>query len=208
MSISAVTRDDQVPYDELEECIPRVWGQTEPVATYIALLRAINVGGRIFKMADLRECLAGSGLEDVETYIQTGNVRFTTRMRSKARIEKHVEDALAGDCGFDVPALVLTPAELRQVYDDAMSLESPLPGEPRRYVTFLKHTPPADAVGAIDGWDYDGERARVVGRAVHVWLNKPSHEAKFSNARFERSLGAGTTRDLKVVKTLAERWGG
>ena len=175
--------------------------------TFVTLLRAINVGARMYKMADLRTCLADSGLRDVETYIQTGNVRFTTSLRSRSKVEQHVEQALAAGCGFDVPAIALTPAELRRVYDDAMALPSPLPGEPRRYVTFLKSDPPEDAVGPIDAWDYDGERARVVGRAVHVWLTKSSHEAKFSNARFERSLGVATTRDLKVVATLAERWG-
>ncbi|MDQ3616909.1 MAG: DUF1697 domain-containing protein [Actinomycetota bacterium] len=175
--------------------------------TYVALLRAINVGGRTYKMADLRTCLTASGLKDVETYIQTGNIRFRSSMRSRARVEQHVEKALAGGCGFDVPALVLTPGEIRKVYDDAMALDPPLPGEPRRYVTFLKADPPAQAVEEIDAWNIDGERAQVVGRAVHVWLDKPTHEARFSNARFERSLGTATTRDLKVVRVLAERWG-
>ena len=175
--------------------------------TYIALLRAVNVGGRVYRMADLREHLTGSGLEDVETYIQTGNVRFGTSMRSRNKVEEHVEKALEGGCGFAVPALVLTPAELRQVYDDAMALDPRLPGEPRRYVTFLKTDPPAEAVGEINDWNFDGERARVVGRAVHVWLNKPTHQARFSNARFEKTLGVATTRDLKVVAAMAERWG-
>ena len=175
--------------------------------TYIALLRAINVGGRIFKMADLRAALEASGLEDVETYIQTGNVRFKTPMRSKEKVERYVEDTLAGGCGFEVPAIVLTPKELKRVYDDAAGLPSPLPGDLRRYVTFLKTDPPAEGVEEIDAWNVEGERATVVGRAVHMWLTKPSHEAKLSNARFERSLGVGTTRDLKVVSTLAERWG-
>lgn len=180
---------------------------TSAMPTFIALLRAINVGGRVYKMADLRACLEASGLEDVETYIQSGNVRFKTPMRSRVKVEKHVEEALAGGCGFEVPSLVLTPEELRKVYDDAAALPSPLPGEPRRYVMFLKGDPPAEAVQEIDAWNFDGERAKVVGRAVHVWLSKPTHEAKFSNARFEKALGSGTTRDLKVVKTLAERWG-
>lgn len=176
--------------------------------THIALLRAINVGGRIFKMADLRACLAASGLEDVETHIQTGNVRFRSPMRSRTKVEKHVEDVLMGGCGFDVPAIVLTPAELRKVYVDALALPSPFEGDGlRRYVTFLKSDPPAGAIGPIDGWDYDGERAKVVGRAVHVWLTKPTHEAKLSNARVEKHLGVGTTRDLKVVTAFAERWG-
>ncbi len=177
------------------------------MATHLALLRAINVSGRSYKMADLRSCLEASGLRNVETYIQTGNVRFETSMRSRARIEKHVEDALADGCGFDVPALVLTPAEMKTVYDGAMALDSPLPGEPRRYVTFLKADPPAEAVEEVDSWNVAGERAKVVGRAVHVWLTKPTTEAKLGNARLERTLGVATTRDLKVVSALAQRWG-
>ena len=45
----------------------------------------VNVGGRNYKMADLREHLTESGLDEVETHIQTGNVRFRTAMRSPAR---------------------------------------------------------------------------------------------------------------------------
>ena len=175
--------------------------------SYVVLLRAINVGKRMYKMADLRLCLEVSGLEDVETYIQTGNVRFTTPMRSRDKVAQHVEAALAAGCGFDVPAIVLTPAELRGVYDDATSLPSPLPGEPRRYVTFLKEAPDPEAAAMLDAWDVDGERVTVKGRAVHWWLTKSSHAARISNARIEKAVGVGTTRDLKVVRTLAERWG-
>ena len=177
--------------------------------TYIAMLRAVNVGGRFYKMADLRDCLAASGLEDVETYIQTGNVRFRSPLRSRAKVQEHVEAALRGGCGFDVPAIVLTPAELGRVYAAALDLAAPLTGDGlRQYVTFLQDEPPAEAARAVDAWDFDGERARVRGRAVHWWLTRTTHQSKISNARLERTLGVGTTRDLKVVKTLAERWGG
>ena len=74
--------------------------------TYIALLRAVNVGGRIYKMAELREHLTDSGLEDVETYIQTGNVRFRSSMRSAAKVEKHVEEVLGEHAAFEVPSVI------------------------------------------------------------------------------------------------------
>jgi uncharacterized protein (DUF1697 family) len=178
--------------------------------TYIALLRAVNVGGRIYKMADLREHLGASGLGDVETYIQTGNVRFTTTMRSDAKVEKHLEDVLGEHAGFAVPAIVLRPAELRQVYDDALALPSPFgdaEGQ-RRYVNFFKagEVPDADTAKQMEAWDEPGEAATVIGRAVHIWLNRPMHEAKFFGA-FKKPLAPGTSRDLKVVTTLAEKWG-
>jgi hypothetical protein len=93
------------------------------------------------------------------------------------------------------------------VYDDALALPSPLPGEPRRYVTFLKREADPGAAGPLEAWDVEGERVAVRGRAVHWWLSKPTHAARLSNARIEKALGVGTTRDLKVVSALAERWG-
>ncbi len=177
--------------------------------TYIALLRALNVGGRVFKMADLRDCLTGSGLSDVETYIQTGNVRFTTPMRSSAKVEAHVEAALAGGCGFEVPAVIVSPSELSRVYADALAIPAPsfterTPG--RRYVTFFKEPPAPQTAEEVAAWDAPGESARVVGRACHIWIEGPTMEAVFFK-QFKKVLAPGTNRDLKVVTTLAERWG-
>lgn len=175
--------------------------------SFVAFLRAVNVGGRVVKMADLRTCLEESGLRDVETYIQTGNVRFTTSTRSLPRVTEHVERVLAAGCGFDVPAAVLTPAELRAVHADALAMPSPLPGDVRRYVTFLRSEPTEDERAAVESARFEGEASKVVGRVIHVWLTVPAHRAKSYNTKVGKSL-VGTTRDLKVVAALAERWGG
>ena len=179
--------------------------------TYVALLRAVNVGGRYYKMADLRDHLTESGLDDVETHIQTGNVRFRSSMRSAAKVEKHVEDVLGEHCKFEVPSVIFTPAQLREVYADAMGIEPPSfgnKGEQRRYVTFFKtgHIPSADVAQQIADWDEPGESAVVIGRAVHIWLNRPTMEAKFFGA-FKKPLAPGTNRDLKVVTKLNDLWG-
>ena len=178
--------------------------------TYIALLRAINVGGRVYKMADLRAHLSESGLEQVETYIQTGNVRFRSAMRSAARVERHLESVLRAGSGFDVPSIVLSPGELREVYDAATALPAPFgspePGH-RRYVTFFKpgEAPDPEAARAIAAWERPGESAVAIGRAVHVWLDHPTADAEFFGA-FKKVLAPGTNRDLRVVTTLAQRW--
>jgi uncharacterized protein (DUF1697 family) len=178
---------------------------------YIALLRALNVGGRFYKIADLRQHLSESGLDAVETYIQTGNVRFRTAMRSPARVERHVEAVLGEHCGFDVPAVICTPAELRAVHDDALGIPPPpfaTEGRQRRFVIFFKPgaAPTGEVADRIAQWDEPGESAVVIGRATHVWLAGPMHEATFFGA-FKKALAPGTSRDLKVVTTLAERWG-
>jgi uncharacterized protein (DUF1697 family) len=179
------------------------------VPTYIALLRALNVGGRYYKMADLRDHLTESGLDDVETYIQTGNVRFRSSMRSAAKVEKHVEEVLGEHCRFDVPAVIFSPQELRQVYDDALGLAKHDPDGARRYVTFFKvgAAPTGDVARQIAAWDEPGESAVVIGRAAHIQIVSGMHDAKFF-AVFKKALFPGTNRDLKVVKAMAGRWAG
>lgn len=178
------------------------------MATYVAFLRAINLGThRKFPMAELRTCLEAAGLADVETYINTGNVRFGSRMRSTGRVAAFLEETFSADRGFEVPSVVFTPAELRAVYADALALDQPIGGECRRYVTLLRDQPDAATAAAVDALSFEGEAARVVGRAVHVWLTNGIQGARLDNARLERALGVATTRDLKVIATLAERWG-
>jgi uncharacterized protein (DUF1697 family) len=175
------------------------------VPEYIAFLRAINLGkNRKFPMTELRACLEEAGFEDVETYIQTGNVRLRSPMRLAARVEQRLEQVFEADRGFAVPTIVLTPPQLRQVYVDALGLDV---SAGRRYVTLLKDAPSPEVPAVVDAWDRPGEGARVVGRAVHWWLDQPVGQSAFSNATVERSLGVATTRDLKVITTLAERWG-
>ena len=177
------------------------------MATYIAVLRAINVGGRFIKMADLRTGLSHKGFGDVESHIQSGNLRFTSSLRSSAKVELAIETALEELCGFTVRTIVRTPPQLSEVVSFGASLEAPLTGELRRYVTFLKEDPADELVAMMNGWDVVGERAQVAGREVYMWLAHPSHDAMLTNARIERGGVVATTRDWKVVRVLGEKWG-
>ena len=175
--------------------------------TYIAFLRALNVGGRFAKMADLRAGLAPKGFNEVETYIQSGNLRVMSSMRSVSEAEAVLETALEELCGFSVRTIVRTPEQLGELASYGTGLAAPLGGEPRRYVTFLKDEPDDEFTTMMNGWDVAGERAHVNGREVYLWLAHPSHQAKLSNARIERGGVVATTRDWKVVTALGEMWG-
>jgi uncharacterized protein (DUF1697 family) len=174
--------------------------------TYIAFLRAINIGKRKFaKDAIVRAC-ESAGCSDVETYINTGNVRVTTPLRSRARLEEALEEAFAAEAGFDVSTIVVTPRELRAIAEHAEKLAGSHDG--LHYVSLLKDRPSAAAVAALDGAGKDGERAVVDGRGVHLLLGKDYHSAKLTNAVVEKHLGIATNRNLTVIRTLAEKWGG
>jgi uncharacterized protein (DUF1697 family) len=177
------------------------------MATYIAFLRAINVGGRFIKMADLRAGLSHKGFGEIESHIQSGNLRFTSSLRSPARVELAVETALEELCGFTARTIVRTPGQLGELTSYGAGLTSPLEGEVRRYVTLLKEDPDDDFIAMANGWDVVGERAHVRRSEVYLWLAHPSHKAKLTNARLERRGVVATTRDWKVISALGEMWG-
>jgi len=176
---------------------------------HIAFLRAVNVGKRQVKMAALRDWLTEDGFTDVETYIQTGNVRVGTTMRSAAKVEQRLEELLLEKTGFEVPCIMFTPAELSQVYDDAMALEPPSYAdrdEGRRYVVFFKDAPTAAQVTECAAYEAELEKAWIIGRAAHVWIAGNMMDAKVFGA-LAKIFDPGTNRNLTVVSKLAEKWG-
>ena len=84
--------------------------------TYVALLRAINVGGRgKVSMADLRQVFLRVGAEDVATYLQSGNVIFKSRRANAGDLVEALEEAISHLLGLSVTVLVRTKGELTQV---------------------------------------------------------------------------------------------
>ncbi len=175
--------------------------------TFLAFLRAVNVGKRSYPMAELREALSSAGFEDVETHIQTGNVRFRTGLRSRSKVVSLLEQTMLADRGFEVPVVLMTPTELVEVYAEAQSFgaDKELSGH---YLSLLVGKPAAEGSRALEARSGDGEEVRVGARAVHLMLSsKKFHEAATGNAEVELALGPATTRSLTVVSKLAEKWG-
>ncbi|MGL5930546.1 MAG: DUF1697 domain-containing protein [Dermatophilaceae bacterium] len=178
------------------------------VPVYVAFLRAVNVGGRYVKMADLRAALERAGFGEVETYIQSGNVRLTSRRRSAETVAAELSAVLGEWAGFDIPAMVRTPRELAAVAAAVSAVPPLLEPAGRRYVAFAGGLLPPDAVAAVESWSVPGERARSLGREVLCEFGGGMQGVKLSNTRLERMTGVLTTwRDLKVVHALAESWG-
>lgn len=175
--------------------------------TYIAFLRAINLGAnRKFAKDDIRRAVERIGFTDVETHINTGNVRFTTPMRSRARIEKALEDAFAADRGFEVPTMVFTLAEVKRIAAEAAALSEEHPGLERHYVYLLKEEPPKDVVARIEDLTTDAGEMVVRGRAAHALLGPGYQAGGVDPLGAAKLLGVATNRNLTVVSAIAEKW--
>ena len=175
---------------------------------HLAFLRAINLGPtRKVPMAELRERLGGAGFTDVETHIQTGNIALTSRMRSQAKVEAAIEELLGEWRGFEVPTMVRSPAELKELRRAVEATPPLLVEGARRYVAFAKGEVSKDAQAALTAYDATPERSRLVGRDVLLEIDSQFHTAKLAGAKLERLAGTPlTARDLKVVRALDEKW--
>ncbi|GEP38963.1 hypothetical protein NPS01_26260 [Nocardioides psychrotolerans] len=175
------------------------------MATYLAFLRAINLGAtRKFPKDAIVSATEAAGFSGVATHINTGNVRLETAMRSRARIEAALEESYLAAQGFEVPTIVLTPAELRAVVEEAARLAPDHAG--RHYVSLLKVEPGAAVVAALEARSTPDERVHVAGRGVHLVLGESYHLAALSNAVVEKHLGVATNRNLTVLRALVQKW--
>ena len=177
------------------------------MATYVAFLRAINLGARRkFPKADIQRVTEDTGFDGVATYINTGNVRLDTRMRSRTRIEAALEAAYLADRGFEVPTIAYAAPELRALVADIGELGEGHTGQ--HHVVLLKDEPGPAAVRAAHDLGGDGERLVLRGRAAHLLIGDSFHASTLSNVQVDKVLGGtvGTTRTATVLRTFSERW--
>lgn len=83
---------------------------------YVALLRGINVGGRIIKMADLKTCFEDAGFENVKTVLQTGNVIFESDSKS-SELKPKIEKILETTFGYPAKVQVVTVSKMAEIID-------------------------------------------------------------------------------------------
>ena len=93
-------------------------GQTGGWMVYVAFLRGINVGGKaIVSMAAIKEALVDLGLSDVRTYINSGNVIFSTRASDTQKLGARIEKALEERTGMPITVLVTDHKGLKKLVD-------------------------------------------------------------------------------------------
>lgn len=172
--------------------------------THLAFLRAINLGAkRKFPKDAIRAACESAGFTDVETYINTGNVRVTSSLRSRAKVEAALEEGFLAATGFEVPTIVFTQAEFAQVGKDAEELYAERELS-RHYVLLLKE--PVTDPAAVEALSTAGHRAVVRGRACHLLLGAGYEAGVVDPLRVEKLIGVATNRNYNVVTTLAKKW--
>lgn len=168
--------------------------------TYIALLRGINVGGhRKVPMADLRILLAKSGLEDVKTYIQSGNVVFKSTSSSKA-LEVQIKKEVLNHFGFDISVLVRTKEALTKIFDKCPFNKEIIP---KSYFALLSEMPSTEHVDEAIKKTYENEEYYIIEDCIYFYCEAGYGKAKFNLNYFEKKLKVNATaRNYKTMLKL------
>jgi uncharacterized protein (DUF1697 family) len=174
---------------------------------YTAFLRAINVGGHIVKMAELKRLFESLGFSKVETFIASGNVIFETRVTNTAALEKKIEKVLEKALGYEVATFLRSDDEVKAIAEYEAFAAADVATASAHCVIFLSGAPDADGRKRIKALSSDADAFHVNGRELY-WLSRlKQSESKFSNALLERTLKQrSTARGVKTVRKLAARY--
>lgn len=170
------------------------------MVTYIAMLRGINVGANNrITMTALRELVEGLGFGNVQTYVNSGNVVFTTTMFPNGDLARNIHDAIRRQLDIDVDVVVRTDEEMRQVVAG-----NPFPeraDEPKTlHVAFLADTPAPEEVANLAEQERGDDDYRVIGDTIYL-----SYPNGVSGAVFKPKLGVPqTSRNWSTVTALAD----
>jgi uncharacterized protein (DUF1697 family) len=164
------------------------------VTSYVALVRAVNVGGRKLLMEDLRRIAGDLGFAQPRTFIASGNLLFESGLAEKT-VKRTLEEALSEHTGATVEVMVRTAAEMA-----AAGKANPFPDAPANRVAaiFLDHPPSANSIeGAKNRTD---EEIALGTREIYVHYPSGMGTSKLRIP----AANHGTARNMNSVKRLAE----
>jgi uncharacterized protein (DUF1697 family) len=175
------------------------------VPRYVALLRSVNVAGHgRIAMDELRASFDALGHTDVTTYIQTGNVLFSTASRSESALAAAIEQRLAEDLGDSPAVLLRSVADLRRVGASSPYAKAGA-DKARHHVTFLATVPSEAALQALQLPPSGRDELVVDGKEVYVHTPDGYADTKYTGSFLERRLGVvSTTRNWNTVTKLCE----
>lgn len=172
---------------------------------YISLIRGINVGGKVLKMDKLKSIYESLGLDDVQTYIQSGNVFFNTTNKDKIQLKISIEGAIKEANSLDVSVTIIEPDELNSIIENNPLIKSGLDDTSVMHVTLLSDKPDEANISKINPTQYEPDRFIIIGKAIYLYCPNGYGRTKLTNNFFESKLKIrATTRNWNTINKLYE----
>lgn len=173
------------------------------MATWVVLLRGINVGGKTLPMATLREIMNSLGHGEVSTYIQSGNAIMKSDRTDRGELAGELSDEIDRALGMDVSVILRTPAELAEAL--AVNPFRSVADTRRVTITFLSVVPEPAAVGKLEPDRFQPDRFELIGSDLFMHYPDGIGRSKMTLDYFEKRLGVrGTARNLNTVGKLID----
>lgn len=174
------------------------------MTTYISILRGINVSGKnLIKMDALRTLMMELKFQNVQTYIQSGNIIFENKSTPTETLSKKISTAIEKQFGFSVPVLTLTVDELKQTISKNPFITDKKKDISCMHVTFLNELPSIELFNKIETEKYLPDEIRQINKSIYLYCPNGYGKTKLHNTFLENKLKvSATTRNWKTCNEL------
>jgi uncharacterized protein (DUF1697 family) len=172
---------------------------------YVAFLRAINVGGHLVKMSALKSIFESMKFGEVETFIASGNVIFTSEAAAP-KLEAQIEKALEKSLGYAVTTFLRTVDEI-SVVAERNPFGKTIPPGGRLFVGFVRNNPAAAVKRKVEALSTTSDAFTIQGRELYWLCTVPSFQSITSGYSLEKVIGQqATIRNVNTIRRLAAKY--
>lgn len=177
--------------------------------TYISILRGINVSGKnMLKMDALKKMCVDLQMENVQTYIQSGNIIFNYIQTNTTTITEWLQSNIVKHFGLEVPVITLTKDELENIVTSNPFTKDATSDPVFLHVSFLSEKPEKANIASLQQTISNNDKHIVINKAVYLYCPNGYGKSKLINNYLERKLKViCTTRNWKTTLTLLEMAG-
>jgi uncharacterized protein (DUF1697 family) len=177
------------------------------MTVFVAMLRGVNVGGNSLKMDWLREACEGIGLGDVRTYVQSGNIVFSSGSNA-AKLGPALKKLIDAQTRLPVTVVIRSAPEMAKIVAGNPFAKQKGVDLAKLHVTFLGKAPLKPAQEKLDALAGTRDEYRLAGQEIYLHCPVSYGQTRLSNTAIEKALAVGaTTRNWKTVTTLYEMAG-
>jgi uncharacterized protein (DUF1697 family) len=171
------------------------------MTVYVALLRGINVGGNnIIKMQDLKTLLQISGLENVNTYIQSGNIVFRSE-KTAEEVQIIIEQEIKQKYGYSISVIVRTGSEWEGIMKNCPYPTESLGDGESVHLTLLGKEISTEDIEHVQKSQSDTEECFINEKEVYLYLRKSILDSKLSS-QLQKLGFPVTSRNWKTIKKI------
>ena len=173
---------------------------------YVAFLRAINVGGHTVTMSRLVELFEALELEEITTFIASGNVLFSSRAKP-AMLERQIDKHLHAELGYPAEAFVRSMSDLQLILKQQAFPAAEVASAHALMIGFLRDAPSKEVSDAVQRLAGPVDRLAIRGRELH-WLRTQQESDPKLAKQLEKALsGPMTVRNVNTVRRILEKFG-